>query len=309
MTPEPPIDPDAEDAFANRLDGGEPTLPRSTAADPSAEGGPKEGAPGGAGDLLPPAADVPRGTPAPIQLEVHRTQPAQAAEQQIGMLLQLAVEKDISVEKLEKLVALHERITAASAAREFTYAMASFQEKCPAIPKVTKASINPKSGAKFSYRYAPLDKIADVIRPLLHSLGLSYSWDSSIDSNMLKCVCYVRHVNGHCASATFEAPLENTVHTQSMSGPQRHANALTYAKRQSLVQVLGLTTTEPDTDAAPSLTISDHQAANLRALLDEIGDGDGRFLAWLEVERVEDIPAPMYKPALRQLEAKRRQHE
>ena len=205
-------------------------------------------------------------------------------------LLRAAVDKNIGVDAMEKLVALHERMTDRQAASEFAGAMAEFQAECPPINKTSTAKIVTKSGASFGYTYAELDEIAKVVRPILHRHGLSYSWDSDLtDDGRLICKCTARHVNGHSETSTFKCPIDTDAR---MSEPQKHAAALTYAKRQSLCMVLGLTTTDADNDGAGDRdieTIGPGQTKIIESLIDDSDADLDRFLRFAKVERVEDI--------------------
>lgn len=221
-------------------------------------------------------------------------------------LLRLAVERGVPVEALEKLVALQERYQDRQAKMEFAGALAEFQRECPPIPKESTAKIvSKKTGTTFSYTYAELDTIADAVRPYLHARGLSYSWDSEVGESLLHCTCTLRHRNGHSITAKFTAPIGAT---ERMSAAQEHAAALSYARRQSLVQVLGLTTTEPDPDGDVEHqgTIDSGQAATLQALIDEVGADKSKFLAWLRVDSIAAIRVAQYQQAIKALEAKRR---
>jgi len=223
----------------------------------------------------------------------------------ITALLTAAIDKKVPVETLEKLVALHERVADRLAAQEFADAMARFQAECPSIPKSSTAKIVTKSGVSFSYNYAELDAIATIIRPILHKQGLSYSWDAKTENGVLCCVCTLRHVNGHAVTATFAAPVETS---DRMSRSQNAGAALTYARRQALVQVLGLTTTDADTDAAPDTErITEQQVADLLALADEVKVDVKRILKAAHVERIEDVLATQYHPIIRTLEKKRQE--
>jgi len=228
-----------------------------------------------------------------------------APSSEMSGLVQLAIEKGVAVEVLERLVALQERVSASNAQQAMTEAMARFQAECPPVKKGRTASIATKSGAKYSYTYASLDQIAQAIRDPLSRNGLSYTWDSSVAERVLTCTCILRHVEGGENRATFSCPTDTKA---DMSGAQANAAALTFACRQSLVQVLGLTTTNDDVDAANPVsaeTITDAQAADLKALADEVGADVPKFLAWLKVEAMADIPASEYKRAVRALEKKR----
>lgn len=224
---------------------------------------------------------------------------------EVIQLLRLAVERGVPVEALEKLVALQERYQDRAAKMEFAGALADFQAKCPPIPKESTAKIVSKSsGTSFSYTYAELDTIAETVRPFLHRLGLSYSWDSDVTETSVLAVCTLRHRNGHSITAKFSAPVDAG---GRMSGAQSHAAALSYARRQSLVQVLGLTTTEPDPDGAgDSETISEEQQASLQALMEEVGADRGKFLVWLKVASLAEVRAIQFPAALKALQEKRK---
>ncbi len=207
----------------------------------------------------------------------------------LEQLLAAAVDKSLPVESMEKLVALYERVADRQSASEFNAAMAAFQAECPPIPKTSTATITTSGGSSYTYQYAELDEIARVIGPSLHSRGLSYSWDSTVVEGRLTCTCTVRHANGHSLPATFSCPIDDRA---KMSEPQKYAAALTYAKRQALIQVLGLTTTDTDSDGGdPGVTdtIGPGQQKIIDSLIDDSGADITRFLAFVNVETIEDI--------------------
>jgi hypothetical protein len=134
--------------------------------------------------------------------------------------------------------------------------------------------------------------------------GLSFSWDSKTTDKMIMCICTLTHVNGHKETASFECPTDSKA---GMSEQQKVASALTFARRQSLVQVLGLTVTDPDEDGgeADYERISAGQVADIEALISEVGADDKRFLKFMKVECLEDILASHYSMAVKALERKR----
>lgn len=229
------------------------------------------------------------------------------SQQAMSPLLHLAIEKNVSVETLEKLVDLHERVSAREAAKEFADAMARFQSSCPPVHKASTARVATKSGGAYEYRYAELDEIARTVRPHLHKEGLSYSWDSQVseDGKRITVVCTVTHSNGHKASASFAAP--TAALTSAMSPQQEVAAALTFGKRQSLISVLGLTTTDQDTDASTGTgpCITPAQVEVLEALLDRRGNGAReKVLGFFKVSTLEEIPASRFDWLKSDLEAK-----
>lgn len=226
---------------------------------------------------------------------------------QMNKLLEMALDKEVPVEALEKLVALSERVQDRTSSQEFADAMSRFQEECPSISKTSRANIATKSGMRYSYNFADLDHIVKTIRPVLARHGLSFTWDSETGAGTIKVVCIISHVNGHKEQASFACPTESP--SSQMSGQQKVAAALTFARRQSLVQALGLTTTEPDADGGESVgeTITESQVADIMALADEVNADWDKFLQYLKVERIEDLPAVKFRQAVSALETKRRQ--
>jgi hypothetical protein len=239
------------------------------------------------------------------ETEIVSAQPKELEQAEPNRLLELALKSQVPVETIERLVALQERAEDRRSRIELAEALNKAQSEIPSIPETAEAKIVTKSGGSYRYKYAPLDQIVKIVRPILSRHGLSFSWDSITEENKVRVTCKVEHVGGHFKVATFEAPVDQKAVVNDM---QKHAIALTYAQRKSLVQVLGLTTSEPDTDGndpAAVEHITPEQAADLQALIDEVNADLGRFLKYLGVESVESIPASQFKNAVRMLERKR----
>jgi len=231
---------------------------------------------------------------------------APAAERDVMDLLARAVEAGASVEALERLVSLKERVDRERARRAYFEALSAAQEEMPEIRKSRTAQIATRAGGSYSYRYAALEDITRAIRPVLRRHGLSYSWDVTQGDGALIVTCVLRHVDGHEERASFPVPVDTKA---AMSDAQKNGAALTYGRRQSLIAVLGLTTADDDVDGAdagaPSATITPQQAADLDALIDEVGVDRRKVLQWAGVGRLEELPAEKYGVVVRMLERKR----
>lgn len=230
-------------------------------------------------------------------------------EQSVGNLLQQAIDKGISVEGLEKLVALHERMADRLAAQEFADALAAFQQECPPIPKNKTAEIVTHKGARYRYEYATLDAIANTVRPLLHQHGLSYSWDSATQNGVMDVTCTIRHRNGHRESARFTLTVDNP---SAMNDQQKHGAALTYGRRQSLVAALGLTIGDPDTDGVePGACVTPEQVARLEEAFEGVRMSKDKLyrVLGIEAEALADIPQALYPTAMNLLRLKRQEQD
>lgn len=218
-------------------------------------------------------------------------------------LIRFAIEKGASIDQLERLVALSERVEDRQAAQEFAHAMAQFQAECPPIHRSSKAEITTRSGSKFGYTYAPLDEIARTINPIMARFGLSYSFDCVATDTQLTAKCTVRHIAGHSVTAVFTLPIANE---SAMSAQQKVGSALTYAKRQSLSAAMGLSATDEDPDAADSnhAPITDDQAISINDLIKESGVDIVRVLKFAKAAKVSEIRAADYDTIVAMLKEK-----
>lgn len=107
-----------------------------------------------------------------------------------------------------------------------------FQEECPVIKLNTTVKT-----PKFSYKYADLPAILEVVKPLLQKHNFIYSWSCNLDGSV---TCRVLHKSGE--------QLESTCLIKSSDDPKQQGGAITYAKRYSLVALLGIVA-EEDKDA------------------------------------------------------------
>jgi len=206
---------------------------------------------------------------------------------------------------LKDLVGLYREEQDRAAAREFAADFAEFQTECPAIPRTTssnKSATQQGTSSSFEFKYASIDEVADGVRPHLHKRGFSYTWDVVVsDKNIVTATCTLRHRNGHSISASFACPVDASAHMNPM---QKVASARGYACRYALVQVLGLTTTEVDTDVRPENVekITSNQMDNLHARLSDTKADFGKFLSYVGASSLGEITQAQYRRGLAALE-------
>lgn len=212
-------------------------------------------------------------------------------------LLRLAVEKGTPVEQLKELVDLHERMADRQARQEFITALAKFKAECPPIVHSRQVGFASGQGAKVSYSYTELDELARVIDPVLTANGFSYGWDQKLDKEFLTTTCTLWHIAGHSRTASFTLPTQNN---SAASPQQKIGMADTYAARRSLIAVLGLTTADKDprvSEIDPT-QITEDQVIMIEDLITELQTSTVKFLKFMEVEKIEDIPAVKFNQAM-----------
>jgi hypothetical protein len=216
-----------------------------------------------------------------------------------------AVRAGKGVEDLQVLYNLQKDWENRKAREEFAEALSSFQSECPPIPKNASSKQATGGGSGYAYRYATLDAIERIVKPLLAARGLSYTFDSELMEGMVKVTATLRG-KGHEISASFTSPIDKG---GRMNLIQQHATSLAYAKRYALSQVLGISTTD-DNDGlplAPNIplqSISDEQLAEIEDMIEASGADKPKLLKFFKVEKLGDLPEQDYGRVIAMLKAK-----
>jgi len=168
---------------------------------------------------------------------------AVSEQQPVETLIAKAIEHNVSIETMEKLLAMRRELKAEAAKEAFFRDLSAFQAACPVIKKTKE--VRGKDG-KIRYRYAPLDDIISQIGKILEEHGFSYTVQPKHNGDHMGAVCTLHHVDGHDESSEFNVPIDKEAY---MNEPQKYASALTYAKRYAFCAVTGILTGEEDDDA------------------------------------------------------------
>jgi hypothetical protein len=219
----------------------------------------------------------------------------------------------VSVENLERMLAMAKDMRAEQAKAAYVLAMAEFQANCPAIPRKTVNSFFKtvdRNGVSKPRMYASLEDIGATIRPHLGPCGLSYKWSGmKVEGGVMSLDCIISHSKGHSERSTVSLPTESKA---GASEAQKAGALMTYAQRYSLIQALGLTTCDEDDDAAmdagPSAeTITESQAADLDTAIENVRSDRAAFCKYYGISRVGELPASKLQHALTMIERKRRE--
>jgi len=178
---------------------------------------------------------------APKKTDTHQV--GQAAGYDI--LIGKALDNNVPIETLEKLLAMREKLRAEQTLGAFTRALSGFQAEVEVIPKKRTAQIvSKRTGGKFSYQYADLSDIQAATKRALKKYGLAYTFGSRVDGNTMFVSCTVSHVEGHSICVEFPVPIDREA---AMNPAQQLGSALTYGRRYAVSAALGIVT-EDDVD-------------------------------------------------------------
>jgi hypothetical protein len=158
-------------------------------------------------------------------------------------LIERAIDHGASVETLERLFNLAQQVRAEQAREAWHGAMAEFQRTCKPIKKSASMQMPGRKG----YTYAPLDEIVSTIQPVMGALGLSVSWRSRFEPQHVIVSCRISHLLGHHEDSG-EIRIPVATDGAGANAAQRIGTATTYAKRYSLLGIIGMAP-EDDDDA------------------------------------------------------------
>lgn len=155
-------------------------------------------------------------------------------------LLALAVDKDLDIEKLSKLMQMKKEWDADQARRAFFEAMTKFQSEVPDLRKSKSVAFK-----EVKYNYAPLSDITRQIKETCKDCGLSYRWEIQDTKEEIKVTCLITHIDGHTEQTTMTASPDDS---GSKNKIQARGSSIEYLKRYSLIGALGLSTSDSDVD-------------------------------------------------------------
>lgn len=227
-------------------------------------------------------------------------------------LVQLAIDRGVAADQLEKLVALAERTADRQAEIEFAESKVRFQAEVPPIKKVRKVG----SAKKLSFKYAGYDDVIKTIQPYLTKNRISISFnteESKTDrQDSLAVVCRIR-VGSYYEDTRFVCPIPKEL---TVTGTQKVGAALQYAKRYALGAALGLVFADEDDESTLlsntggdddiEVIINDEQVKEVEQLIKDVGADRVAILAHYKINKLEEMNEPSYRNLKSNLEPRRK---
>lgn len=218
-----------------------------------------------------------------------------------------ATDPNIDIEKMERLLAMHERLLAADASKSYSVAMAGAQSE---MRPISADANNPQTRSKYA-SYAKLDS---ALRPVYSKYGfaLSFNTEESGKDDVLRVTCRVSHTNGHSERFQIDMPADGKGAKGGDVMTKTHATgaAATYGMRYLLKMIFNVAVGEDDTDGnMPKNIISVEQAAELKGMVEQTGADTKKLLAAVcpSAGSIDELPALCFHSARSFLQMKKRQ--
>ncbi len=212
----------------------------------------------------------------------------------MGVIERAALDPNVDVDKMERLLAMQKDIYSVQAERAFAEAMTACQTEMPKIAK--------KARGDKGTMYATLEAVNDSIRPIYtqHGFSLSFGTGDTDKDGMIKILCDVAHNGGHTRKYQFELPLDDSgpKGTKNKSGVQAAGSTISYGRRYLALMIFNLTMCD-DNDGEPEVVdfVTPDQVANIFALLTEHKKKEKKLVAYYQIKEIADLPADKYDDA------------
>jgi hypothetical protein len=213
----------------------------------------------------------------------------------LSVIARAAADPNTDVDKLERLLAMQERVLLREAEQAFNEAMRAAQEE---IKPVLKNKANTETHSK----YADLEAVGLAIDPILHKHGFTLSFgtaDCPLEKHY-RVTCLVSHIGGFSRPYQADVPVDNTGPKGSQNKTMTHGfgSALSYGRRYLKLLIADVATTDDDGRAASrGATIDDAQIVTLQGLASAGGADTEKFCKYFRIGSLPELPAKDYERA------------
>lgn len=154
-----------------------------------------------------------------------------------AVIERMATNPSVDVDKLERLMQMHERMQAKHAEAEFSADLAGMQTELP--------SIGERGDAAGRYRFALWEDINAAIKPVLSRFGFALSFRTDFTDG-IAVTGVLSHRSGHSERTTIKLPADASGNKNAV---QAVASSVSYGKRYTAGALLNLTSHGEDDDA------------------------------------------------------------
>lgn len=207
----------------------------------------------------------------------------------LSLMQQALTTPNIDMSVLKDMLAMQKEVMAQQAVIDFNNDFSLMSNEIPIIQK---------SKDSYSGKYAPLEDIVSLTRPVLSKHGFSISFkNEQVSADLITIVCQLRHKAGHMIENSMTLPTSAV--NKGMNPMQAIGAAVSYGKRYTLCGVLNIATADDNDNngftanaklESAKKYVSDNQLAKA---IEQINSGDRKLEDF--VGRFELTPEQLIK--------------
>jgi len=218
--------------------------------------------------------------------------PSDSPSTVLGLIERVALDPRADVEKLERMMAMYERLKAKEAELAHNAAKGRILKKLARIKIVKNRSVlyeiekgKPQKGTYEAFKYAPLEEIDKHLRPLLaeEDMDLSYS-DEPREGGGILLRGRLKHLpGGHYEDSFMPAPLDTTGGKSNVQGV---GSTNSFLRRYVACNIFNIVAVGDDDDGTGG-TIDEAQTKTILDLIKKAKVGP-KFLKYMRAQSIEE---------------------
>jgi len=223
----------------------------------------------------------------------------------ISMIERIAMDPNIPLDRLEKMLDMKERMEDRAREDEERQAKKLYfaaMSKCQAeLPVVTKTRTNKHTNST----YADLAAIEDQAMPIIHKHGFAVSFqpDGYNDKGELRILWEISHEEGHSRNGVGEIPVDGAGAQGKVNktGTQAFGSTATYGRRYLLCMLFNISTGDDkdgNTTKQEVEYISEEQQMKIRELLEATESDEKQFLSLGGISNLSDMAVNQFDNAM-----------
>jgi len=228
------------------------------------------------------------------------TQNLLPADPMVSMIERVAMDPNVPIERLERMMEMKDKMEAKEAERAFASAFAAMQQEIPVIPE--RGAIKNRAGEVQSTYPLWEDVIAGLREPLANH-GFSISFDRRKEDGVTYYGCILTHAMGHTRRAEIDLPRDTS---GSKNDVQGEGSSVSYGQRYSSKMAVNWTSVGTQDDdgavAGAGQTITEEQFRELSDLIERIGIAESVVLNAEKITSLELLPSAKFKAVRGNLE-------
>jgi hypothetical protein len=224
----------------------------------------------------------------------------------LAVIERAARDPQVDADKMERMMALYERVNAATAKAAYTKALAEMQEDLPVIGQ--RGAIKNRD-KEVQSRYSLWEDINETIKPVLMKHGFALSFRTGQEGDRITVTGVLSHREGHSEQTTMFLPADTS---GSKNPVQAVGSSVSYGKRYTASALLNLTSSGEDDDGRTGGgdgPISPDQLQHVRDQIERTESNIEAFCKYYKIDALPSLRAKDFDSAMRMLNAKSRKKQ
>jgi len=207
----------------------------------------------------------------------------------IQMIERASRDPAVDIDKMERLMQMHERMLNRQAEAAYNTALAAMQTELPEMPE--RGAIKNKAGGTQS-KYALWEDMNQIIKPILSKHGFALTFRTGNEGNKIIVTGILSHTAGHSVSSTMQLPMDASGSKNEVQGL---GSSTSYGKRYVAGALLNLTSRGEDNDGQGSKKMSEEAVNGLLGMIEACESEKQTDSLWADILKetsaAGDVPA------------------